>query len=137
MSKRKEASYHGNKNLKTIGYEHEFTPEQIREILKCREDPIYFIENYCHIVSLDGGLIPFKLYDCQKKKIEMMLGNRRVIIMEPRQNGKCLLYATRINIRNKKNNEAHSIRIGDFYEWQRFCRMFSNVYELQVEPLVV
>jgi len=66
----KESSYHGNPNLKAIGYQHQFTPEEIQEFVKCQKDPIYFIETYCHIVSLDKGLIKFKLYDCQKKKVE-------------------------------------------------------------------
>jgi len=57
----KESSYHGNPNLKSVGYQHQFTPEEIQEFVKCQKDPVYFIENYCHIVSLDKGLIKFKL----------------------------------------------------------------------------
>ena len=75
-----ENSYHGNPNLKSIGYQHQFTPEEIQEIVKCQEDPIYFIENYCHIVSLDKGLIKFKLYDCQRKKVSTILNNRKVVL---------------------------------------------------------
>ena len=41
-----ELSYHGNPNLKPIGYEHDFTKEQLEEFVKCEQDPIYFIENY-------------------------------------------------------------------------------------------
>jgi hypothetical protein len=44
-----ETSYHGNPNLKSIGYQHDFTKEQIKEMLKCKDDPIYFIETYCQI----------------------------------------------------------------------------------------
>ena len=95
-----ENSYHGNPNLKPIGYQHQFTPEQIQEIARCQEDPIYFIENYCHIVSLDRGLIKFKLYDCQKEKVRVILDNRKVVLMEGRQQGKtvtaaaCILFYT-------------------------------------------
>jgi len=95
-----ESSYHGNPNLKPLAYEHTFTEDQIREIDKCQKDIIYFVENYCHIVSLDRGLILFKLYDCQKKKIHTIMNNRMVAIMEPRQNGKtitaaaCILHYT-------------------------------------------
>lgn len=95
-----ETSYHGNPNLKPVGYQHEFTPEQIQEYLKCKEDPIYFIENYCMIVTLDNGLQPFKLYDCQKEKVEFIMGNRKTILMEGRQQGKtitaaaCILHYT-------------------------------------------
>ena len=95
-----ESSYHGNPNLKTIGYQHQFTSEEIQEIVKCQKDPIYFIENYCHIVSLDKGLIKFNLYDCQKKKVKVILDNRKVVLMEGRQQGKtitaaaCILWYT-------------------------------------------
>ena len=96
----KESSYHGNPNLKAIGYQHQFTPEEIQEFVKCQKDPIYFIETYCHIVSLDKGLIKFKLYDCQRKKVEVILNNRKVVLMEGRQQGKtitsaaCILWYT-------------------------------------------
>jgi hypothetical protein len=86
-----ESSYHGNINLKPIGYKHNFTPEQLTELALCEEDPIYFIENYCMIVSLDEGLIPFKLYECQKRKVHHILDNRKAILMEGRQQGKTLL----------------------------------------------
>jgi hypothetical protein len=95
-----ESSYHGNPNLKSIGHQHQFTQEEIQEILACQRDPVYFIENYCHIVSLDKGLVKFKLYDCQKKKVEVILNNRKVVLMEGRQQGKtitaaaCILWYT-------------------------------------------
>lgn len=92
MAKRKK-SYHGNKNLKPIGYEHEYTGEQIQEIIKCTKDVIYFIETYVKIISLDHGMIPFKLYECQKKKVQAMVDERMLIIMEPRQQGKTVTAA--------------------------------------------
>ena len=95
-----ESSYHGNINLKPIGHKHNFTFEQLAEIEKCQEDPIYFIENYCMIVTLDYGLQLFKLYDCQKEKVKHILENRKAILMEGRQQGKtitsaaCILWYT-------------------------------------------
>ena len=79
------SSYNGNSLLKPVGFDMQYTSDQVREILKCREDPIYFIENYCYIVSLDKGLILFKLYDCQREKVEVIMNNRKVILMEGRQ----------------------------------------------------
>jgi hypothetical protein len=93
-------SYHGNINLKPIGYKHTFTQEQLGELIKCQEDPIYFIENYCKIVTLDHGLQLFKLYECQKRKVHHILNNRKAILMEGRQQGKtitsaaCILWYT-------------------------------------------
>ena len=93
-------SYNGNSLLKPVGFDMQYTSEQVREILKCREDPIYFIENYCYIVSLDRGLILFKLYECQREKVDVIMNNRKVILMEGRQQGKtitsaaCILHYT-------------------------------------------
>ena len=96
-------SYNGNSLLKPVGFDMQYTSEQVREIMKCKEDPIYFIENYCYIVSLDRGLILFKLYDCQREKVDVILNNRKVILMEGRQQGKtvtsaaCILHYTIFN----------------------------------------
>ena len=81
-------SYLGNSNLKASGVPLNFTKEEIEEYLKCADDPIYFIESYCKIVTLDHGLQPFKLYDCQKNKVKIIHENRKVILMEGRQQGK-------------------------------------------------
>ena len=80
--------YLGNQNLKAAGVAIDFTKEQIEEYIKCSKDPIYFIINYCKIVTLDHGLQPFNLYDCQINKINVIHDNRRVILMEGRQQGK-------------------------------------------------
>ena len=81
-------SYNNNAGLKAAGQVIGFTKEQLQEYLKCAEDPVYFINNYCMIVSLDLGLIPFKLYSCQVNKINVIHSNRKVILMEGRQQGK-------------------------------------------------
>ena len=93
-------SYHGNPNLKPLGYQHDFSQEEIEEYVKCKNDPVYFIENYVKIITLDQGLQPFKLYDCQKEKVDVIMNNRRVVLMEGRQQGKtvtaaaCILHYT-------------------------------------------
>jgi len=83
-----ENSFSGNPNLKKIGINISFTEEQILEYQKCSKDPVYFIDNYCYIITLDHGIQPFKLYDCQKEKIKVIHENRKVILMEGRQQGK-------------------------------------------------
>lgn len=80
--------YNSNPNLKAANQSIKFTQEQIEEYIKCAEDPVYFINNYCQIVTLDHGLQPFKLYDCQVNKIRVIHENRKVILMEGRQQGK-------------------------------------------------
>lgn len=82
-------SYNGNRSLKQIGYAINYTQEEVTEILKCKDDPVYFIKNYCLIVSLDTELlVPFELYPYQEKFIQAIQDNRRVISMQPRQMGK-------------------------------------------------
>ena len=80
--------YNANSLLKASGINIPFTEDNVQEWIKCSKDPIYFIENYCKIVSLDFGLIPFKLYDCQVEKVKIIHENRKVILMEGRQQGK-------------------------------------------------
>ena len=57
--------YLGNPNLKKANVATNFTPEEVQEYIKCSEDPVYFIQTYIKIVSLDKGLIPFDMYDFQ------------------------------------------------------------------------
>lgn len=92
MSKLKSIFYKGT-SIKRAGVSIEYTPEQINEIIKCKKDPIYFIRNYCKIVSLDQGLINFNLYQCQEKVVHTIFNNRKVISMMPRQVGKTTLSA--------------------------------------------
>jgi len=80
--------YLGNPNLKKANTQIEFTEEQIREFLKCKEDPVYFAKNYVQIVSLDKGLVPFEMYPFQEKLVNNFHDNRFNICKMPRQTGK-------------------------------------------------
>ena len=80
--------YLGNPNLKKANTAIEFTEEQIIEFLKCKEDPVYFANNYIKIVSLDEGLTQFHPYDFQEKLINNFHNNRFNICKMPRQTGK-------------------------------------------------
>ena len=88
--------YNANSLLKASGINIPFTEEQVQEYIKCQNDPIYFINNYCKIVSLDKGLIPFILYECQVEKVNIIHNNRKVILMEGRQQGKTTVSAAYI-----------------------------------------
>ena len=57
--------YLGNPNLFKANTKQEYTEQQIIEIAKCMEDPIYFIKNYIKIVNIDDGLVPFNMYGFQ------------------------------------------------------------------------
>jgi len=83
-----QTAYLGNPNLKRTGISEEFTEEQILEYQKCSQDPLYFIQNYVKIVSLDHGLVPFEMYDFQRGMVSSMHDNRFTIHKLPRQSGK-------------------------------------------------
>ena len=83
-----ENHYLGNPLLKKSNVPVNWTKENILEYQKCMEDPIYFIKNYIKIVSLDEGLVPFKLYDFQENIVETIHNDRFTICKMPRQSGK-------------------------------------------------
>ena len=80
--------YLGNPLLKKANTPIEFTEEQVIEFFKCKEDPVYFARNYIKIVSLDHGLVPFKMYPFQERLIQNFHDNRFNICKMPRQTGK-------------------------------------------------
>jgi len=80
--------YLGNPNLKKANTAIEFTQEQIYEFMRCKEDPVYFANNYIKIVSLDEGLTQFHPYHFQEKLINNFHENRFNICKMPRQTGK-------------------------------------------------
>jgi len=80
--------YLGNPNLKRANIAQNFTDKQVKEFIKCSQDPVYFITNYIKIISLDKGLVPFDLYDFQSDMVEKFHENRFNIAKLPRQSGK-------------------------------------------------
>ena len=63
---------------------------QITELQKCKDDPVYFINNYVKTVTIDKGLTNFKLYPYQEKLINRYHNNRFNICKSPRRAGKAL-----------------------------------------------
>lgn len=84
----KTSHYLGNPLLKRANVSVEWTEETISEYQKCMEDPLYFVQNYIKIVSLDEGVIPFDLFPFQKEIIGTIHNNRFTICKLPRQSGK-------------------------------------------------
>ena len=71
-----EATYLGNPNLKKANVQQNWTKKELQEYARCMEDPLYFIQTYVRIVSLDEGLIPFKMYPFQKEMVGTFHKNR-------------------------------------------------------------
>jgi hypothetical protein len=90
-----EDIYLGNPNLKRANTPINFSKEDVEEYLRCKKDPVYFAKNYVKIVSLDEGLVPFKMWDFQENLIRNFHEKRFNICKMPRQTGKsttCVSY---------------------------------------------
>jgi hypothetical protein len=101
--------YKGNPNLKSALTQSEYGEKELAEFIRCSKDPIYFIEEYVKIISLDEGLIPFKLYPFQKEIIGTFHNNRFTICKLPRQSGKSTTiigYLIHFAIFNESTNVA-------------------------------
>jgi len=81
-------TYLGNQRLKGLYNKIPMTQKQVLEYARCAEDPIYFIEKYVKVISLDKGYIPFTLRPYQHRVINTINSNRYTIIRQGRQSGK-------------------------------------------------
>ena len=80
--------YLGNPNLKKANTQQSFTEEDVKEFLKCKNDPVYFTEKHIRIVNVDEGLVHFNMYKFQKKLLKNFHKHRFNICKMPRQTGK-------------------------------------------------
>jgi hypothetical protein len=80
--------YLGNPKLKRVNMPMQLTEDQIREFIRCSKDPVYFIENYVKIITLDKGFVQISLYPFQKQAVQDINDSRRVIVKAGRQVGK-------------------------------------------------
>ena len=85
---KQDSNYLGNPNLKKGHTKTRFTKKQIEEVIKCLDDPKYFISTYLKIVTIDKGLVPFEMYNFQETMVETFHDNRFTICKLPRQSGK-------------------------------------------------
>lgn len=84
----KSSRYMGNPLLKRNGYTYNMTREEVQEFIKCRDDILYFAENYCVVQNHDYGLVKIRLRDYQRDMIEMMEANKLSVFKLSRQLGK-------------------------------------------------
>jgi len=77
--------YLGNPKLKRVNMQMQLTEDQVREYVKCAQNPEYFIENYVKIITLDKGFVQISLYPFQKDVVNDINNNRRVITKPARQ----------------------------------------------------
>ncbi len=83
-----DTAFSGNHSLPAADATYDFTAEEIREFVKCKNDPVYFIRTYMRIINVDKGLVPFDLYPFQEHMVRSYQENRFNITMCSRQVGK-------------------------------------------------
>lgn len=64
----------------------------LEEIVKCREDILYFADNYYKVKNVDGGIVNFRPRDYQRKVLKALVDTpnalRHFLLLAPRQTGK-------------------------------------------------
>lgn len=122
--------YNGNTNLKKPGAEIEWDEEKVREYIKCKNDPIYFLRNYMKVTHPDRGFVPFEPYSYQEDMIKKFIDHRFNIVLSSRQSGKTTSYvgfilhyilfnsykSVAILANNGKNTSEILKRVKDAYE---------------------
>lgn len=93
ISNKEDFFYLNNPCVKKAGALHEFSDLQIAEYYKCFKYPVYFIEKYVKVISVDEGLVPFVMYAYQRKLIKSFQKERFNIVKMCRQAGKTTVVA--------------------------------------------
>jgi len=86
----------GNPNLKSPDYTEYISKEEaefrVKEIIKCKNDIVYFANKYFTIIHLKRGKEIIKMYPEQEEMVKMMSESDRTIISASRQVGKSTSY---------------------------------------------
>ena len=92
MAPPKKTKFRGNENLKAGFVTENITPEEFefrtREIVKCRNDIVYFADHYYTIVAPKLGKHIIKTFPRQQELLRFMQNEERCCILSPRQNAK-------------------------------------------------
>ena len=67
-----------------------YTSGQLAELLKCNDDPQYFIDNYLKILDLKLGVMPFTTRSYQQVQLSTMQ-SKNLFCLQPRQSGATVL----------------------------------------------
>lgn len=77
-----------NPYIKKANTQHEYSPDQVKELDRCMKDVVYFVRTYCKIQHPVRGELPFELYPYQEQMLRMFAGQRQSIVLSARQTGK-------------------------------------------------
>jgi hypothetical protein len=85
---RDDEIFKGNASLPPADATYAYNVEELREFVKCSQDPVYFIKTYMKIIQVDKGLVPFEMWEFQENMVRCYHENRFSITMCSRQVGK-------------------------------------------------
>lgn len=74
--------------IKRPGSTTNWTPDQVKELMKCGQDPLYFAEKYFFVVHPVKGKQKINLYPFQKRMIKTFKDNQKTVVLSARQIGK-------------------------------------------------
>jgi hypothetical protein len=83
--------YRGMENVPIAGAQYAFTEAMVDELRRCKNDIVYFAENFFYITNLDRGKEKIKLYGAQRRVLTSLANNRFLALLAARQTGKSTL----------------------------------------------
>jgi hypothetical protein len=78
---------------KKANIDDEFTDQNLIDLTRCFEDPVYFIDNFMKVQHATKGSIPLKMWDYQYEMVKAFHENRYVVALTGRQLGKTTIAA--------------------------------------------
>jgi hypothetical protein len=105
--------YEGKIELKGADVVFEYTKEELEELARCASDVVYFGNNYCYSMT-DEGVRQITLRPYQEEMLTAFQENRFVVMLASRQIGKCHLYDTKIDLKDK-DGTVKKVSIGNLY----------------------
>ena len=88
----KNIYYNGINGLLKSGVKLDITEKEIKTIYKCKQDPLFFINNFYYIINQEKGEMLIKLYDYQEKTLKDLLQHKRIALNWARQASKSTIF---------------------------------------------
>lgn len=97
----KSPFYDNNPGVRKSGVDFGYTEEELEETKRCKDDVIYFAENYCYTMTAHGYK-QIKLRPYQKRVLKELYENNFSVFLASRQIGKCFNFDTKIVVNGQE-----------------------------------